>query len=255
MRIVTVFLLACFLTCGWALPSTANEQPYRIVTGYLPPWSMTGNPLYPGSFVEIVKEAVRRAGHAENPEIHTYPWGRSQALARKEQNVLIFPIARLPQREDHYRWIVPIKSMEMAFVTADQRQLTTLEARRVRRILVHEAAPPEMVLRKHGFDNLISVHDVTPNVLKMLEYGRVDAWFTPKDMAHWVWKESPRITYPTFGDTLARHSLYLAASPDMPEKIVNELNAAVWSMHADGTIIRILSRYRNESRNKGELGY
>lgn len=253
MRIVRVFLLTCMVISGWISSSPASEQSYRIVTGYLPPWSMMGNPLYPGSFVEIVREAVRRAGHAEEPKIHTYPWGRSQALARKEKNVLIFPVARLPQREDHYHWIAPIKEMEMAFVTADHRQLTTLEARRVSRILVHEAAPPEMILRKRGFDNLITVHDITPNVLKMLEYGRVNAWFTPKDMAHWVWKESPRTSYPTFGDTLTRHSLYLAASPEMPEKIVQELNAAVWSMHADGTIIRILSRYRNEARNEGTL--
>jgi len=229
------------LLCGlWSQQAQASS--YQLITGYLPPWSMAGNKTYPGSFVEIARIAAKRAGH--DSKVQVYPWGRAQQLSKNDKSVVIFPMARLSEREKLYQWIHPVKKMKMSFVSSKGKELGLDEARQLGRILVHNDAPPEMLLIGKGFDNLIAIHDLSPNIVKMLKYGRADAWFTPQDMAHWVWKFSSDGVEPTFGDAITSHELYFAASLSTDRKIVEDFRKAIRSMLRDGTIKKILARYR-----------
>ncbi|SCA56824.1 putative ABC-type amino acid transport/signal transduction systems, periplasmic component [Candidatus Terasakiella magnetica] len=231
-------LVAVLLLCS----TQVKAEQYRLVTGYLPPWSMLGNQQYPGFFVEIAREMVKRAGDDISVEVH--PWGRAQTIAQTDANIVVFPMARLEHREKQYQWIAPIKEMKMSFITVNGEKLQVQAAKKLSRVLVHQAAPPEMMLKKHGFKNLVPIHDINPNVIRMMQYGRVDAWFTPLDMAKWMWKLTPNAPKATHGQPLTQHMLYVAASLKTPKSVVGKLSAILEEMHGDGTIKKIISRYR-----------
>ncbi len=236
-----LFLLFCFLVIFSARTYAAD---YRLITGYLPPWSMIGQKDHPGSLVELMREAVKRAGHSV--EIEVLPWGRAQSLATSQPNVIIFPMTRLVQRENLYQWVAPIKVMQMAFISLKGGYLTEEKAKTLSRVLVHENAPPQIELTRRGFNNLVPIHDISPLVMKMMEVGRFDAWFSSLDMAYWVFKNATDRSTLSVGETLSVETLYLAASKNTDTRIIKELKVALDEMHDDGTFQHILARYRPE---------
>lgn len=217
-------------------------QDYRLVTAYMTPWSMPGNGDHPGLFIELIQEADRRLGN--NTKIEVYPWNRSQEIAQTEKNVIIFPMTRLPSREKTYSWIENIQKTRLSFVSVDRHIKDAAEARTLKRILVHTNAPPELILKKEGFTNLIRQQEVSPQVFRMLKSKRADAWFTAEIMADWLWKLNPWVDTLLFSEPLAVFDLYVAASPDLPLAIKDRFQTVLKEMHADGFIDRVIKRYR-----------
>jgi len=220
----------------------AYGQDYRLVTGYLPPWSMANNSNYPGFFVEIMREADQRLGN--KTKIETYPWGRAQKLAENNQNIILFPIARTPDREEKYSWIETIKPMRMVFVSLEEQVRDEAHARSLNRILVHKNAPPEFFLKQQGYQNLAKLPDLTQAIPRMLLFGRADAWFTPQDMAEWIWKLNTDVTPPKFSQAFSEHPLMIVGSRQLSPVVINQLEKVLQEMKADGTIDRIIKRYR-----------
>jgi len=234
------FLLV--LTLATVIIGEVKANQYRLVTGYLPPWSMTANDHYPGMFIEIMREVDRRMGN--NTKIEVFPWGRAQYLAENEPNVILFPLARLPQREAVYSWVSYIKPMRMVFVSNKHHEITEEVARKLSRVMVHKNAPPLFLLQERGFNNLIGVHDISPKIPHMLRRGRADAWFTPKDMADWLWKLNPDVPLPVFSEPLSTNVLYVAGSKQLPASLVTQIERIITDMHEDGTVEAVIQRYK-----------
>lgn len=219
---------------------SASEK-VRIVTGYLPPWSMQTNKEQPGFYIEIMNEAQSRL--RTNIPIETMPWSRAQEIAQKSKNIIIFPVSRIESREGKYIWVNSINPLLMVFVSFNNENLTLENAKSLNRILVHQNAPPESILKAKGFNNLAKLHDIHISIPKMLEIGRADAWFTPKDMADWLWKLNPQMPLPKYSHVLDGADQYIAASKEFDNDLRMNLYHALNEMHADGTIKMIISKY------------
>ena len=134
--------------------------------------------------------------------------------------------------------------MHMSFVSTKQAINNEAEAKQLQRVLVHDKAPPKIILQNRGFKNLAPIHDISPNVALMLEIGRVDTWFTPKDMADWVWKLNPNLDLPHFSPPLSRHNLYIVTSKKLNPTIAFSFRKNIRQMQQDGSIKKIIERYR-----------
>jgi polar amino acid transport system substrate-binding protein len=100
------------LTLLWiTLPTSANKSPFiHIVTENLPPYQIvTKNKPLSGFAVDIIKEMMARSQYAYS--IKNYPWVRSYNLAQVKANYCIFSIARLKSRENMFKWVGPISSI------------------------------------------------------------------------------------------------------------------------------------------------
>jgi polar amino acid transport system substrate-binding protein len=66
-----------------------------------------------GRAVDLVREAARRAGVPVTFEVE--PWVRALGMVQKTPNVLLFPVARTPDREGLFDWIGPVNRVEYWF--------------------------------------------------------------------------------------------------------------------------------------------
>ena len=80
------FLLV--LTFTTVIIGEVKANQYRLVTGYLPPWSMTANDHYPGMFVEIMREVDRRLGN--NTKIEVFRGGVPNISLKMNQMLFYF---------------------------------------------------------------------------------------------------------------------------------------------------------------------
>lgn len=185
--------------------------------------------------------AIARAGYLT--QLYVTPWARAQQRVSRGENQLIIPLSRTPQREALYTWIAPIMPLERAFFSLDKPVLDFAEARRrYRRIAVGMGTAQVEILKAQGFsdEQIVSIR-LGENPTRLLELGRVDAWFTGVPEGLYLWpKGSNRLQ---MGPSLTSTDLYLACSKRCDATLVEALRSAVETLHAEGTLKRIQDAY------------
>lgn len=92
-----------------------NLPPITIVSENFRPYNYIHNGEFTGPATEIIREILKEL-EIEEYEIQVYPWARAYQLALEKENVLIFSIARIPQRENLFKWIGQIETIELGIV-------------------------------------------------------------------------------------------------------------------------------------------
>ncbi|GGF53352.1 ABC transporter substrate-binding protein [Terasakiella brassicae] len=234
------FLCATVLFFGTFGQAFSEQAPIRLVTSDLTPYSIEKG-IQPGIFVELVQEAMRRLGRTVKVEF--YPWTRAQKIAEQQDNVILFPLARTAPREDQYQWLMPVAPMELVFVSAQDRPVDLMKARKLGRIAVQKSTPAEAYLVEQGFTNLRAFPKAASTNIKLLVRARVDAWFTAKGFAQYLIKQTGE-TNLQIGPVIDQSFFYVAASRNFPEDLSWELRRVLNKLAQDGTLSNILSRYR-----------
>ena len=194
-----------------------------------------------GIFGEIVTEIEKRLGSEHRPE--QLPWTRAQVMTKSSDNVLIYPVTRTPQRENQFTWMIPVMRSEMVFVTYDRDPIDETKARDLKTIFAHHNAPPYSILEGKGFTNLYQMYYGVGSVLRMLETGRGDAWFTAKDLALFTIKDSEDKNKFSFGPPVVEGVLYIAASKKINPTLVKKYQYFFAELKADGSYDKICKKY------------
>ncbi len=98
--------LSLFVFILLASPVVIAGSELRVVTSEFPPYSYSAGNSAEGIAVDKVQHILDSAGLESKIEV--YPWARTYEIALREPNVLIFLIARTPEREDSFHWIGPL---------------------------------------------------------------------------------------------------------------------------------------------------
>ena len=97
-----------------------SQQPaLRIVTELSPPHQTLENGEVAGISTSIVKAVLQQAGL--DASIEVYPWARAYYIASNTPNVLIYNIARTPERETEFHWIGPVASYRLGLARLAER--------------------------------------------------------------------------------------------------------------------------------------
>ena len=219
--------------------SWANDE-IELVTSDLSPYSIEVG-LRPGFFVEIVSHIEDRLG--TNRPIDFFPWPRAQMLAGTQGNRLIFPLTRTPQREDYFNWLIDVASLDYVFITLDGKEISLKEARKLDRITVQQSTPFESFLKAQGFTNIVSSPNASDTHIRLLTAGRVNAWFTAKDLADYALLEN-NILNATFSEPIETSRVYIATSQEFPAELAENYRRIFAELKSDGTVDHILRQYR-----------
>lgn len=105
---------------------------------------------------EIVVATLRKAGFATSPRV--YPWARAISMAEQQENVLIYSIARIPEREQRFQWIGPLFPFSESIYKLKQRQdiqlATPAQAKAYQVGVIRGYAVHEMLKREGFVDNV-----------------------------------------------------------------------------------------------------
>jgi polar amino acid transport system substrate-binding protein len=233
--------LILIVTAAFANFAMAAEL--RLVSADFDPYSFSDGKGSKGVMYEVVQEIARRVG--QNNFIEFVPWARAQTIAKTQPNVGILPLARVPERESDYVWLLEILHDPYVFFAKKDTQfdISILEAVKNLRIGTFGGSLAEVLLQKKGFKNFKSVTTDLQNVL-MLKANRIDVWVAPLSFKN-RYKEKGGLGEDDLrvGATLIYLKEYLGASKNLDAVTIKKWRDAFQEMKKDGTYAALMKKY------------
>lgn len=238
MKTLHIWVSLCALACAPLMAQTLNVVTENTPNSYLQ------NGRVAGPATDIVEQTLKRAG-LNDYRIDLYPWARAQDLALREPFVLIYLIARTPERENRFRWIGEIKRSRYFLYALQNRtdiHVAQLDDARNWSIGVVRDDVRQQALMKRGFSRLAVSAQPLENFRKLL-FRQVDLVVLTEGEAKGLCAE----TRPDCAG-LARLlplddiavELYMAYSLATPEDIAARTRTAFEALRTDGTLLRVM---------------
>jgi polar amino acid transport system substrate-binding protein len=246
-----------YLLIAIALPASATAiaqhlapDAIRVVTENLAPYNMMENGRITGLSTEVVQDVLSRVG--SSPRIELLPWARAYDLALHADNVLIYSIARTPEREHLFKWIGAIAPTSWFLFSLSERPiaLKSLEDAKRYSIATVNKDVGEQYLLGHGFTighQLRSSRMYEQNYRK-LKVDRVDLWISNELNAISLMRQhgddpNTIIRSLALPELSSREGLYMAFSLGTSDAVVDQYRLALQSIRLDGTYNAVLKKW------------
>lgn len=245
------------LLAGVMQSATAEEEaialPERdaivLLTENLPPYNMAVDGKnfaqesnIDGIAAEVVRETFKRAGIGYSMTLR-FPWERIYKLALEKPGYGVFSTARLPEREQLFKWVGPVGAYDWVMLArADSPiTLTNLEQAKAYRIGAYKGDAVGERLLAQGLNPILLLRD--QDNAKKLVNGQIDLWAAGDPTGLYLAKLEGVTNLKT---VLRFHKaeLYLALNKATPDEVVTRLQRALDQLRADGSVEQIQARYR-----------
>lgn len=220
-------------------PATQAQTVLRAYSMLYPPLHMGSTDRQkPGIADEMVQRAASLAGM--KAEISTLPWRRAQLMASQHRNACIFPLTRLPARENQYQWVGLILPGQLRlYGWAGNARLASPQAAADARITVLAGSSAEIRLQQLRLP--YSTTNVVNDGLRLLQRGQVDYWAVHDVVARY---DARLVGFPLKAVvTLGEADSWLACHRDYPKAQRQALQHAFSQLHAQGEVGQILQNY------------
>ena len=254
IRIVrSLWVLMLFL--GASLPAMGEEL--NVLTTTWIPYAHESDGRITGVSTEIVRAILNRAGLESKIQLRS--WNRAIMTAKTQKNILIYPLMRIPQREDDFIWVCPIFDAELSLFKLKNNTAITLkdlnDAKSYSTGVIKGAAMHQFLVSK-GFDeDKGQLHASYSNrkSVELLFRGRIDLLAdNPRVVAYEIKQLAQssitdiRFSYDAIQQVLplTRKKAYLAFGKGSSPEYVQRLYKAWQALDADGSLKKLRSRYQ-----------
>jgi polar amino acid transport system substrate-binding protein len=246
-------LSIALLAAGWLLAASVQAEvpdDYRMVllTENFPPYNMAINGKnfaqednIDGIAADIIREMFKRA------EIHysmtlRFPWDRIYKLALEKPGYGVFVTARLPERENLFKWVGPIGPDDWVLLGRSDStiSLSSLDEARQYRVGAYKGDAIAEYLVEKGLEPITALRD-QENVKKLMA-GQIDLWASGDPAGRYLAKQegiSGLKTILRFDSA----ELFLALNKEVPDEVVQKLQTELDKMRSEGFVDDILSNY------------
>ena len=229
----------------------AEESPDTglvLLTENFPPYNMAKNGKnfaqdenINGIAVDIVREMFKRADIPYSLTLR-FPWERIYKLALEKPGYGVFVMARLPDREELFKWVGPIGPDDWIMLAKGDSKITleSLEQARKYKIGAYKGDAIAETLAKQGLKPIVVLRD--QDNAKKLVNGQIDLWATGDPAGRYLARQDGV----TGLKTVLRFNsaeLYLALNKDVPDETVAKLQAALDQLRKEGVVDDIMGRY------------
>lgn len=241
-------MLKVFIFTSLLLAAVSSAaQDIKIVTEDFPPYNYEEKGEVTGLSTKIVRAVLKEAGMDCN--ISLYPWARSYNMALEQENVLIYSILRISEREKLFKWVGEIAVSEMYFFKLKERadiQITSLDdAKKYVIGVTRETAPHQYLLNK-GFElkevdsrDELSIRKLVNRRIDLMPYYGIPFVYKVKGLGY-----DPEQFEKVYFLKDASEKLYMAFGAKTSDSIVEKFRKALEKIKADGTYGRILKEYQ-----------
>lgn len=233
-----------------AMPGVQAES-IQVVTEELPPYNMTVDGRLTGMSTEVVQAVLKEADLSAS--IQSMPWARAYDLALHDDNVLIYSIARIPERELLFQWVGAIAPTRWYMYALASRPiaLKNLDDARGYQNGVVKQDVGEQYLTAHGFSNGLNLQSSNRRELnyEKLKSAHIDLWIANELNALWLARQAgddPAVTLlralplPDLGGDAG---LFMAFSLKTPAATVERARQALKRIQDNGTYAAIARKW------------
>lgn len=239
---LALLLAACLNVT--ALPALAAPiAPFHLSAGVLPPFAIEAGTGAPGALVEIVQQ-IATTNHAEL-DIKFYPWQRAVVLPLNVSRTVVLPLTRTAEREPKYRWLVKLYQQNFVFVAraGSELNLSSTASLKAKRVAVLRGSPHFKYLRGLGFINVFEATS-TEELQRMLFRGIADIVFGGEAIQKsTIRQQGGDEKSLVFGPTVQTGDIWLAGSFDFTDAEAAEMQRAMDTLKANGSLAKILKKY------------
>ncbi|SDL28108.1 polar amino acid transport system substrate-binding protein [Pseudomonas indica] len=217
---------------------TENFPPYNMATNGK---NFAQNENISGIATEIVREMFKRAGVKYSLTLR-FPWDRIYKLALEKPAHGVFVTARLPEREELFKWVGPIGPDDWVMLARADSSITlaSLEEAKAYRVGAYKGDAIAEHLQENGLEPITSLRD-QENAHKLVR-GQIDLWATGDPAGRYLARQegvSGLKTVLRFDSA----KLYLALNKEVPDEVVAKLQSALDGLRAEGFVDGVFDRY------------
>ena len=241
-------IAAAALLFGATLGHAQTPAKIDLLTENFPPYNMADDGKnfardehINGIAVDIVREMFKRAGVDYSLTLR-FPWERIYAMALEKPNYGIFVTARLPEREELFKWVGPIGPDDWVLLARGDSpiDLTSLEQASQYSVGAYKGDAIAEHLEGKGLKPVLALRD-QENVKKLID-GKIDLWATGDPAGRYL----ARLEGVTGLKRVLRFDnaeLFLALNKQVADETVQKLQKALDQMRSEGVIDTINARY------------
>lgn len=239
--IVTMFAFSCQAVA-------APTEQIKWVSAELPPFVWQNNNAPQGYAYELI--AAMSAHMGRQTDLNFYPWARAIKMTAEGSSYGVFPLARTPDRETGYKWLIPLATVKYTFFgrrpalagKIDIEHATMGELRGLR-IGLLRGSPIASNLLEKNFQHIVYEKNYQ-DLLRMLALGGIDAIYAGYPMLIAAIKDFGfHFEDICIGASLGSAELYLAASPGLNMTEERAWQNAYETLLKDGTVTRLQDKY------------
>jgi polar amino acid transport system substrate-binding protein len=250
LKFFMVFWASVLVSSAGAVQAASAHNRIDLLTENFPPYNMSVDgknfaqeESLSGIAVDIVREACKRAGIPYSMTLR-FPWERIYKTALEQPGYGVFVTARLPEREDSFKWVGPIGPDDWILLARADSSLKIGSLDDVKRqglrIGAYKGDAIAEDLVKQGINLDLSLRD-QENVQK-LQTNQIDVWATGDPAGRYLARQQGITDFKTvlrFNES----QLFLALNKQTPDDVVQKLQNTLEQMRKDGEVQRILERY------------
>ncbi|VVB67991.1 Bacterial extracellular solute-binding proteins, family 3 [uncultured archaeon] len=163
--------------------------------------------------------------------VELLPWAEGYQRTLTETNTVLFSTARLPQREQLFKWAGPIGPIRNVLLAKKDRNLSITSAEDLKRYkiaAVNEDSAVQMLLDKGMKKDDLVLERTAKSIIEMLQNGSIDAWAYGDTAGIWLIQKSGlnaidfKVAY-----ELGQIDYYYAFNKETPDSIVQSFQEAL----------------------------
>jgi polar amino acid transport system substrate-binding protein len=212
----------------------------ELKTETYPPFSYRdADGTYKGTGIEQIEAIMRDAGLPYSLEI--LPWARAIALAETKPNNCVFSTAMTPDRQDRFKWVVPLTTSASFLVRHSDTDVSAATIEDAKRYMVgtHRGDYTEGLLANWGFQKVEISADFDTGLRKLLD-RRIDMM----PMSENVFERLKRNGVPI--EKVMQFALQkfgIACHKDMADETIARMQKSLEQLKGDGRQAEIYRRY------------
>jgi len=241
-------MLKVFIVTGLLLAAVSSEaQDIKIVTEDFPPYNYEEKGEITGLSTAVVRAVLKEIGTDCN--ISLYPWAKAYNTALEQENVLIYSILRISEREKLFKWVGELAVSEMYFFKMKQRndiKINSLDDAKKYVIGVTRETAPHQYLADKGFElkevdsrDELSIRKLVNGRIDLMPYYEIPFLYKVRNMGY----DAGQFEKVYFLKD-ASEKLYMAFGAKTSDKIVEKFAKGLEKIKADGTYDAILKKYQ-----------
>ncbi|WP_312396720.1 substrate-binding periplasmic protein [Stutzerimonas kunmingensis] len=244
----TISTIAAALLLGATLAHAQAPDKINLLTENFPPYNMADDGKnfardehITGIAADIVREMFKRAGIDYTLTLR-FPWERIYGMALEQPNYGVFVTARLPEREELFKWVGPIGPDDWVLLARGDSpiNLASLDQARQYNIGAYKGDAIAEHLDGQGLQPQLALRD-QENVKKLID-GKIDLWATGDPAGRYLARQDG-VTGLKRVLRFDSAELYLALNKQVADETVQKLQKALDQMRSEGVIDEINARY------------
>jgi len=184
------FIIPLFLTCLLLAGISMAGSPYHIVTNQLPPLKFEEKGIVRGITVDVLYQIMKDVGDPINvADINSMSWARAFEDAQTIPNTIILSMARTTAREDLFKWVGPVYSIQLGLIGKKQGKFIVESAADASLYTVgalRDTAPAQLLVNQGFPVDKLNYLAKTEQALRMLDQGRIDLFAHTADSSFYM---------------------------------------------------------------------